>query len=62
MTKTEARRRVWERMSVTARADADLGDWQFDESDDEKDHARLQEACEHVSKVCASKARGGRVK
>jgi hypothetical protein len=62
MTKQQAIRIVWSRMATTARGDADLGEWQFDESEDPKDQARLEEACRHVADVCEAKATGKAVR
>lgn len=54
MIRRDAIRVVWERMVAT-------DGWMFSESEDPKDHARLEADCEHVAAVCRAKASGGRV-
>jgi hypothetical protein len=53
MNQKQARKIVWSRMATTAMCDGESNnDWMLDESEDPKDHARLEDACRHVSDVC----------
>lgn len=57
MTKVEARRRIWERMAATARADVDLGEWIYDELEHARQPytdanvKRLEDACHDVAEI-----------
>jgi hypothetical protein len=49
MTQTQARRRIWERLAATARADIDNADWMLNETEDEADYEKLELACTQVA-------------
>jgi hypothetical protein len=50
MNQADARLRVWERLRATAMNDVSLGEWVFDEADDEPTQRRLLKACKQVAK------------
>lgn len=53
MTLAEARKRVWERLAVTAINDIDLGDWMHGEGElSDADVRRLERACQEVADRC----------
>ena len=51
MTYVEAKRIVWERLATTVENDGHSNsDWMLDESEDPKDHERLEKACKEIGR------------
>lgn len=57
MNMREARVRVWQRVAATVKNDIAIGNWVFDESDNEDDHKRLLQACEQVARTVQAMVR-----